>query len=380
MPPVVCNPGMLTLARESRGWTQEELAQAIGISQSKLSKFEIGALDPDEHELALIGATLHYDVEFFAQTDPKHAIGASLIYRQKASVPAKITRRIEAEINVRKMQVSRLLKGAKVDDHLFPSIPTDAVGGNVAAVARELRRIWKVPSGPIPDLTRLVEANGGIVVQMDFGTRLIDGAHLWVPGLPPMFFMSRDVPGERYRFSLAHELGHAVMHRASGIGEIEDEADVFASEFLMPGDSIRSDLRNFNLEVARRLKAFWKVSMQALIERAHDLQVITLLKRRRMHMAISAQGGRINEPWPLSLEKASQFDSLVAFHYDSLHFTNDEVRRIMFTDRMGAIPVPEEFRLRLVGESEGESLFSQPPALSTAVPQLSLRSPDAVQA
>ena len=45
--------------------------------------------------------------------------------------------------------------------------------------------------------------------------------------------MNSDMPGDRHRFNLAHELGHALMHRHS-TGECESEANRFAAEFLMP--------------------------------------------------------------------------------------------------------------------------------------------------
>jgi len=343
---------MLVLARESRGWTQKTLAERVSFNQSKISRFELGTLQPTADEVQAIADELNYDIGLFGQGDPIHAIGASLLYRQKARVPIKVQRRVEAEINIRKMQVGRLLRAAALDDHIFPSIPTDTLDGNVEAIAREVRRMWKVPDGPIADCTKLVEAAGGIVIHMNFDSRLIDGAHLWVPGLPPMFFMSRDVPGERYRFSLTHEIGHAVMHRASGIGEIEQEAHTFASEFLMPKAQIRSDLRNFDLEVARRLKAHWKVSMQALIERAFGLGVISDAKRRRLYTQISAQGSRINEPWPLPMEESSLFDRLVQFHRKDLGLESADLRQIMFTDRLGPIDPqsPRRHKLRLVGE------------------------------
>ncbi len=39
------NPDMLALAREARGLTQGELAEAINVSQSKVSKYEVGLLE-----------------------------------------------------------------------------------------------------------------------------------------------------------------------------------------------------------------------------------------------------------------------------------------------------------------------------------------------
>lgn len=302
------------------------------MSQSKISFFELGHRVPTAEEIGQIASALEYDAEFFYLSEPVHAVGASLLYRQKAAVPVKDQRQAEAEINVRKIQISRMLRSCSLGEHNFPSIPAEELDGNPGAVAREVRKMWKIPQGPIRDLTAVVEEMGGIVVHMDFHSRSIDGAHLWVPGLPPMFFMNKAVPGERYRFSLAHEIGHAVMHRAVGMGEIETEANIFASEFLMPRIEIRSDLRGFNLETARRLKPFWKVSMQALITRAKDLDLITKAAANQLWQKISSRGMRVAEPWPLPMETATTLDRLYEFHYSQLGLSAAELRRLLFAE------------------------------------------------
>ncbi|WP_246430558.1 ImmA/IrrE family metallo-endopeptidase [Streptomyces rectiverticillatus] len=59
-----------------------------------------------------------------------------------------------------------------------------------------------------------------------------------------MFLLNSTVPGDRFRFSLAHELGHVVMHTGPGDPRLqEQQADQFAAEFLMPHGSVLADLR-----------------------------------------------------------------------------------------------------------------------------------------
>jgi len=350
------NPSMVVLARESRGWTQRALAEAIGVGQPTISRYELGTLAIPEDDGKRIAEALLFDFSLLTQSDPVHAVGASLIYRQKSGVKVGQQRQIEAEINIRKMQVARLVRGATIDcDHVFPSLPVEGFGDNPEAVAKELRKILRIPEGPIRDLTQIVETAGAIVIQMDFGTRLVDGASLWVLGLPPLFFMNKNAPGERYRFSLAHEIGHVVMHRAVRGEEVEDEANAFASEFLMPRHRVRRDLRNFNLDTAQRLKPVWGTSMQALIERAYNLNVISNAQRRRLFTRISARGHRIEEPLPLPLETARSFDRLVRVHREELGMSEDEMRQILFANTLGPIEPGSIPRLRLVGEG---SLFS----------------------
>ena len=62
-----------------------------------------------------------------------------------------------------------------------------------------------------------------------------------------------------------------VMHQMIPHPKMEDEADEFASEFLMPAADIASSLSRMDLRRAAQLKPYWKVSMGALIKRAHSL-------------------------------------------------------------------------------------------------------------
>lgn len=340
------NFALIVLARESRGWTQKQLAEAIGVSQATVSKYELGSVPPTHNHIELMASALSYSVEFFEQPDQVYALGSSLIFhRKRVQIPMKTQRRIQAEVNLRNMQVARLLRPMEFN-YRFPMIPPEAEGDNPERVAREVRRIWGIPAGPIANLTRIVENAGGIVLHVDFGTHLIDGAHLWIMGMPPVFFMNKSVPGERYRFSLAHEVGHAVMHHSSALDEVEDEANLFAGEFLMPRSEIRSDLRSLDLQSAARLKKVWKVAMQAIIMRAATMRAISDAKKKRLFAAIGAKGYRVNEPWPIPLEEPETFPRLIDFHLNNLGMSQDEFyHRIMFTKKYGEIECSPRLKL-----------------------------------
>jgi Zn-dependent peptidase ImmA (M78 family) len=55
------------------------------------------------------------------------------------------------------------------------------------------------------------------------------------------------IPGDRERLTLAHEVGHVVMHHLPTEEDPEDEANLFAATFLMPADDIHGDLGNLTL-------------------------------------------------------------------------------------------------------------------------------------
>ncbi len=349
------NPIMVVLARESRGWTQTDLANAIGVSQAKICKYELGTLEVSQIDLDAITRVLNYSSRFFEQADRIYDPSSSLLfYRKRVAVPVKVQRRICAEMNVRKMQIAQLVRAASVEtEHRFPSIQPEECGDSARRVAQRVRQIWNLSLSPIPDLTRVVEEFGGVVILMDFGTRLVDGTHLFVSGLPPIFFMNNSVPGERYRFSLAHEVGHAIMHRSASRDE-EADANEFASELLMPRRVISTDLRNLNLNSAGRLKQVWRVSIAALIRRARDLNQIPESTYRRLFTRLSATGQRTNEPWAIPMERPSLFERLLEFHKSNLDLNENDLNEMLFTDSLGPIerPAGRKSRLRIVNNEE----------------------------
>jgi Zn-dependent peptidase ImmA (M78 family) len=162
-----------------------------------------------------------------------------------------------------------------------------------------------------------------------------------------MFFLNKNVSGERHRFNVAHELAHAVMHFSTVLGDAEIEANAFAAEFLMPADEIRSDLRNLDLSDAARLKSVWGVSMAAIIQRARDLNRITESSYRRLFTILSATGQRRCEHLPIPFENPETFDLFIAWHRNRLNLSESEIQKLLFTDSLGTIEIPQLPALRL---------------------------------
>src|SRR5215212_12019641 len=103
------NPEMLVLARESRGIKQGELEKRLSVTQGKISKLESGLLQVTDDFLDGLAEALHFPREFFYQTDRVYGYGTTCIYhRKRQSLPSLELRRLIAELNVRRIQISRL--------------------------------------------------------------------------------------------------------------------------------------------------------------------------------------------------------------------------------------------------------------------------------
>lgn len=335
--PRTINPEMVVLARESKGLTQEELAARIGIYQAKMSKYESGILEIAQDDLIKISEELGYDLDFFYQSDRIYGLGGSMLFdggptifnRKKTSVPVATQKKVQAQVNVLRMQVERLLRGAEIDSvNKFDPLDIDAFDGNASKVAQAVRATWNIPTGPIPNLTAQVESAGGVVLLCDFGTSGLDAAHLWPAGMPPLFFINSRIPTDRYRFTLAHEIGHAIMHRHP-TGDIEEEANAFASELLMPAKEISPELGGLSIEVAARLKPKWRVSMAALIYRAHALKLVSDRHCRTLNARLSALGYKTNEPIPLPAERPRVISMLVDIHRKALGYSARDILRLV---------------------------------------------------
>lgn len=292
-------PAMLVLARESRGFTQTELAALVKVSQAMLSKMESGAVLPGGDLLRRLATELRYPVEFFSQPDTVFGPGLSEFYhRKRQDVGLKVLAQTHARINVVTLHISRLLRAVDLPETKIRFMDLTEFKGRPANVARAVRAAWQIPDGPIPNIIRLIEDSGGIVIRMPLGSARIDAISRLVPGLPPLFFVNDSLPTDRERLTLCHELGHLVMHDSLN-ENMEDEANEFAAEFLMPARDITPHLEQISLQRLAALKPYWRVSMAALLKRATDLKKVS--KRTAQFLWIKMAPYRRQEPTELDL-------------------------------------------------------------------------------
>lgn len=308
------NASLITLIREYRGLTQGDLAKGAGLSQGYVSKVEHEQLTPSDDAIERMATALDWPVPFFFRTDRVYGFGtACMFHRKQASLPVHTLRSVQAKVNVLRIALTPLLREAVVDGARMPLMDVDAYPGGPAQIAQLVRATWQMPLGPVTNLTATLEEHGGIVYRVEFGTRQLDAVSHWSPDIPPLFFVNESAPPDRIRYSLAHELGHVVMH-AVPTPDMEQEANIFASEFLMPEREIKSSLGGLTLARAAQLKAYWRVSIAAIILRARDLEIVSRQKASRLYMQLSSLGYRRVEPVDLPSEEPSALRRIMEAH------------------------------------------------------------------
>jgi Zn-dependent peptidase ImmA (M78 family)/transcriptional regulator with XRE-family HTH domain len=333
------NRALLQVARAARGFTQGELASRAGVTQALISKLENGlTVDPTPETVEAIAGALERPLDFFYSEEMPHGL-PPFHYRKRAKLGTKVLDKIEADINLRRIHIARLLKSFEIQSQReFPSIDLAKHQWSPRDAAEHLRGYWMVPRGPIDNLTALVERAGAVVVHIDFDTPLLDAMSFRVPGLPPLIFMNSAVPGDRYRFTLAHELAHLILHNHPETDEqMEEQADEFAAELLMPAKEVRQYLTYPSLGKLGRAKQFWKVSIKALIVQSSRLKLISPRQYTGLNVNYSKAGySKFGEPFPIPLEKPSTLAQAVRHHLGPLAYSPEELAKLLML-------LPKEF-------------------------------------
>ena len=324
------NSEMLVLARMAREMTQGELAEAARTTQGRVSKIEHGLQEPPREVVNALARVLAYPSEFFYQRG--HIHGLPLRYHRKRSqIPRKTLDRIHAEVMIRTLHVERLLRGVEAQNvREIPEIDVDEYEGAVEEIARAVRAQWQLPRGPIADLVSVLEGAGAMVIPCEFRVSEVDAIGMRLPNLPPLLFVNLSLPTDRLRFTLAHELGHLIMHRLPH-PNMEEQANRFAAEFLMPAEDIRPQLYRVSLPALATLKRVWRVAMSALLVRAKNLKTITQRQFVLLWQELGRLGYRRREPAELDLapENPSLLAGLLKFYVNTLQYDAREFCKVL---------------------------------------------------
>jgi Zn-dependent peptidase ImmA (M78 family)/transcriptional regulator with XRE-family HTH domain len=354
------NYRLLCLARDARGLTQQGLACRMKIGQGTLSKYETGLLFPSEDVVSQFSEALGFPKSFFLLAEQAYGF-PPYHFRKRRKLSTKALNRIVAEMNIRRMHVKQLsISYERESAGLIPEINLDEYQGvskrrpAVEDIAQHVREAWGVGRGPVENMTLLLERNGGIVIPCEFGSDLIDAMSQRIDGMPVMFFVNRSAPADRIRYTLAHELGHMILHTLSLADDItmEDQADAFAGAFLLPAHELLPQLRRFDLPHIANLKAYWKVSMGALAVRADRLNAISAYQKKMFWIQMGKLDYRRSEPNEPVPEHPEAIARMIHFHQRQLGFSDTDMAALLHLQL-------EEFR-RMYGNLISRTTTSAP--------------------
>lgn len=295
-------------ARLAAGFTQEQLANRVGMTKQVISKYENNKSEPNASVIMKLAQALSQEPSYFLR-QPQTTVDW-LGYRSRANLGVKAREGIQYRAETYVEQY--VLLAEKLAMEHIESLPRGQAVRTVdeaEGLAASVRRAWSLDHVPIDDITRLVEMKGGIVFgeQSDPDTRF-DGLSGWISEIRPVVVLNLSMPTDRRRFSLAHELAHLLMDEASNKHkDVEKFANRFAGAFIVSKEAAQQELgfrRNvLSLNELMILKRKYGLSVAGWVYRARDLDIISAVTATRLWQELGALGWRRQEPVELEAEE-----------------------------------------------------------------------------
>lgn len=312
----------LRRARVLKGMSLQQVADRLGdISKQALSRFEQGKDTPNSSRLIQLADALEVRPEYFFRSDTV-ALG-EVDFRKHSAFGKKQQEAVKEQV---REQLERYLAAEKLFESEIPKkdfsewrecFPVSDIG-SIEQAAGALRHDWDLGSNPIANLTETLEEQGVMVVGLRAHEKFDGLCALVNEGADAVIVSNLDRPGERQRFSLAHELGHLVMRMPEallGTREEEKWCHRFAGAFLYPGGQVRETFGNTRKRVLMEefllAKEEWGISIQAILRRLYDLGIVQQGFYQSTIRHWSARGFRKCEPKPLAPEHSYRLRQLV---------------------------------------------------------------------
>lgn len=332
--------------RLARGLSLEGLAVEMGgiVTRQALHLYEQERAHPSPGVTVQLAKALHvkpsdlsepalFEVEFIA-------------YRSRSGLRKRDGESIKAYFG------TQLERRAQLQSRCCPGLPFDLplqrlkvqTLEDAEEASKQLRDKWRLGRDAIGDLTVVLEDHLVHVIRIEAPEKF-DGLSAIVRehGKPVAVGVASraGVPGDRQRFNLAHELAHLVMKIEAGL-DAEKAAHRFAGAFLLPEAAVRREIGDKRSSLLpaelRLLKRRFKVSLQAIVKRLHDLRIISDPVYKSAFFMISRYGWRKVEPDPIAPENSEWCRQVAARGLAEKQLTAAEVERLTGLKFEGDLP------------------------------------------
>lgn len=311
----------MRLLRQASDLSQVELAQRLGMDgNGQISKLENGRVVAEQATVAAIAAALDCTPDYLMR--PRADVLSTRPWlRAYADAPSKAVDYILAD-NTLNYELIMAVELKRIPERI-PRFDGDVNDEHaIEEFAEEVRVAAEVGEGAaVGNAIRAAERLGCVVLPLsdELGRHL--GMSHFIDGTP-YIRVSRarpNVPGDRQRFTVAHELGHLSLHAdtrppetADDARRIEAQAHRFAGAFLTPRYALLEDLEaqggRVTLTTLSQLKSNWGVAIKMLVVRLKQLGVIGDEQSTSLYKQISKRGWNTGEPVPVSNEGAIWLD------------------------------------------------------------------------
>jgi len=293
------NSKRLTEMRIVRDVAQGQLADGLGVTKQMISKYERGKSIPSLDTIWNIVGLLNVPKKHLYKESPLLTADSSPLFLRAPTSTKKNFREYARIVSQWGYEILCSIKDPPQPYLLFSineKLP-------IPEKAMELRRQWGLGAHPIENLTTLLESRGFSIFTIDSPDFRTEAFSQIINGVPITVLNKGFGTAVRQRFSLAHELGHMVLHKnlfscESELidADIEREADLFAEYFLMPINGFEYSFTSPKMDRFIHMKKEWKVSIASIIIHCEHIGLIDMEKKDALQRKMNIKGWKKFEP------------------------------------------------------------------------------------
>lgn len=311
-------------ARLMNGFSLQDLSDILNnkVTRQALHKYEKGEVLPDSEMMELLCDALKVRPDYFSRETIVEL--GEVRFRKLVKYSSKEQSSViehTKEILSRYLELEEILGIKKVFEDPIPEFPKIFSLQQVEEYAKELRNKWDLGLDPIYNVSELLEEKNVKIIELDAGDAF-DGLQTWVNGKEiPVIVLNKakfESKIDRKRLTAFHELGHLLLPLEENIDEKAEEQFCyrFAGAMLLPKDAVIKELgekRNkISIQELGFLKEQYGISIQAIIYRLSDLNIISNSYKSYYYRYINQMGWKVDEPYEYEgKEESNRFDQLI---------------------------------------------------------------------
>ena len=309
------NPTRLTVARKRKGLSKSQFARQVSVTLRSIVAYELGEYPPREDTLTKILSVSGFPREFFYGDDLDEPRTDTASFRSLSRMTAS-----QRDMALSQGTIALYLTRWLEEHFELPVVDLPDLGHECSPemAAESLRHHWGIGELPVRNMIHLLESKGVRIFSLAVDAHEVDAFSMWKQ-TTPFIFLNSNKSSEHSRYDAAHELGHLVLHRHAGPQGrgAEQEADMFASAFLMPRASVIAHAPKFpTLADLVNLKRIWTTSVAALNYRLHVVNILSDWQYRMLCIQIAKKGYRSKEPNEAPRETSQALPKIFAALYE----------------------------------------------------------------
>lgn len=273
--------GRVVEARLLRGLSQEQVAEAVGIDRTAVTKIEAGRRHISSLELVRLAGALDRPLEWFVSPPPAVVVSRRAERTDQRADPAGDLAIEDLARDVQVLLEIKALRARPSAAARFASFAADDVHA-AAAASHEARRLLGVAeSEPLLELGDAAQATGLFVYSLPLGPAAADGSYVSLDGAG-VAVINGSLDAGRRRSTVAHELGHHLFGDAFSTdwgvatGDHERAIDAFAINLLLPAGGAHqhwstlpanrtaADLRRAAIVLSAAFRVSWTAALRQL--------------------------------------------------------------------------------------------------------------------